>query len=135
MGPVRRGARVHRDGPTVYVDSVLGSTTLHEVERFPVAEAVAPEGSLLAALPGAVVRIAVEVGEEIAAGDVLVVLEAMKMEHRVLASADGTVTELRVVQGQQVDSGDVLAVVDDDPLAGSSVDTDDPLAGSSMNGA
>ncbi|OEV24657.1 hypothetical protein AN220_18000, partial [Streptomyces nanshensis] len=70
-------------------------------------------GSLLAQLPGTVVRVAegIAEGAEVAAGQPLLWLEAMKMEHRVVAPADGTVTELRVAVGRQVEVGAVLAVV------------------------
>ena len=63
-------------------------------------------------MPGAVVRVEVAEGDEVAAGDLLLVLEAMKMEHPVLAPAAGTVTSLAVAAGQQVDAGQVLAVVE-----------------------
>ena len=54
----------------------------------------------------------VEVGQRVAAGDLLLTLEAMKLEHPVLAPADGVVTELPVPAGGQVETGAVLAVVD-----------------------
>jgi biotin carboxyl carrier protein len=63
-------------------------------------------------MPGTVIRIAAEPGDEVKAGDALVVLEAMKMEHAIKATADGTVAEVLVSPGQQVTEGDVLAVVE-----------------------
>ena len=62
---------------------------LHVVDRFPLIDEDAAVGSLLAPLPGTVVRVEVVVGETVAAGDVLVVLEAMKMEHTMRAPHDG----------------------------------------------
>jgi propionyl-CoA carboxylase alpha chain len=76
------------------------------------ADAVA-SGSLLAPMPGAVVRVAVEAGAEVAAGDVVLVLEAMKMQHTVTAPHAGTVAEINVEPGTQVASGEVLAVVEE----------------------
>ncbi|MEX1007166.1 MAG: biotin carboxylase N-terminal domain-containing protein [Acidimicrobiia bacterium] len=108
----RRRYSVQRVGDTVYVDSSLGASALHVVDRFPVVEEDAAPGSLLAPLPGSAVQVAVVVGQRVTAGDVLVVLEAMKMEHTVRAPFDGTVTEVRVELGEQVDSGDVLVVVE-----------------------
>jgi propionyl-CoA carboxylase alpha chain len=67
-------------------------------------------------MPGAVLRVAVEPGQAVTAGDVVLVLEAMKMEHPVTAPADGVVAELAVGVGSQVDAGQVLAVVE--PAAG-----------------
>jgi propionyl-CoA carboxylase alpha chain len=76
------------------------------------ADAVA-SGSLLAPMPGSVVKGALEAGSEVAAGDVVLVLEAMKMQHTVTAPHAGTVTEINVEPGTQVASGEVLAVVEE----------------------
>ena len=56
-------------------------------------------------MPGTVVRIAVEVGAAVAAGQPLLWLEAMKMEHAVRAPVAGVVAELPVAVGQQVAQG------------------------------
>jgi propionyl-CoA carboxylase alpha chain len=108
---VRRGFDVHICGDDVYVDSPLGPVTLHRQPRFvDPAEQVAA-GSLLAPMPGAVVRIAVSVGDAVTAGQPILWLEAMKMQHRIDAPSDGIVAELAVREGQQIDVGAVLAVV------------------------
>ncbi|MET9803713.1 biotin carboxylase N-terminal domain-containing protein [Streptomyces sp. NPDC006368] len=79
------------------------------------AERAAP-GSLLAPMPGTVVRVAdVPVGARVEAGQPLVWLEAMKMEHRVTAPASGTLTALHAAPGHQVEVGALLAVVQDAP--------------------
>ncbi|MFE9692018.1 acetyl/propionyl/methylcrotonyl-CoA carboxylase subunit alpha [Micromonospora sp. NPDC005806] len=109
---VRRVFRVHRVGPAVFVDGPDGAASLTELPRFPLPEAELAAGSLLAPLPGAVTRVHVEVGQRVAAGDLLLTLEAMKLEHPVLAPADGVVAELPVPAGGQVETGAVLAVVD-----------------------
>ena len=108
---VRRRYDVQRVGDAVYVDSALGASALRRLERLPEPVEAVQAGSLLAPMPGTVVRVAVAAGDEVAAGDVLVVVEAMKMEHRVAAPAAGWVTEVRVAPGQQVDTGAVLVVV------------------------
>jgi propionyl-CoA carboxylase alpha chain len=108
---VRRRYRVTRCGATHYVDSSLGSSTLTELERFPNPSATREAGSLLAPMPGSVVRIEVGEGAEVCAGTPIVVLEAMKMEHTVRAPTDGVVTTISVTAGEQVDAGQVLAVV------------------------
>jgi propionyl-CoA carboxylase alpha chain len=108
---VRRRFEIAIDGEQVHVDSSLGPVTLHRLPRFvDPAEHVAA-GSLLAPMPGSVVRIAVEVGQQVSAGDPILWLEAMKMQHRINAPADGVVAELPVREGQQIDVGAVLAVV------------------------
>jgi propionyl-CoA carboxylase alpha chain len=108
---VRRAVDVHRVGDTVYLDGPLGSDALVEVPRFAEPMAAEDAGSLLAPMPGTVVRIEVEEGARVAAGDVVVVLEAMKMEHTVRSPADGVVTSLPAAVGSTVQTGSVLAVV------------------------
>ncbi|MEU0034697.1 acetyl-CoA carboxylase biotin carboxyl carrier protein subunit, partial [Streptomyces sp. NPDC006333] len=73
-------------------------------------------GSLLAPMPGTVVRVAEGLAEgvRVEAGRPLLWLEAMKMEHRISAPADGILTALHAVPGRQVEMGALLAVVDDD---------------------
>ncbi|PGH41021.1 propionyl-CoA carboxylase alpha chain [Micromonospora sediminicola] len=109
---VRRAFRVHRVGSSVFVDGPDGAASLTELPRLPRPAAELAAGSLLAPLPGAVTRVHVEVGQRVAAGDLLLTLEAMKLEHPVLAPADGVVAELPVPAGGQVETGAVLAVVD-----------------------
>ncbi|MGC4895105.1 biotin carboxylase N-terminal domain-containing protein [Micromonospora sp. DT31] len=109
---VRRVFRVHRAGSSVFVDGPDGAASLTELPRLPLPTAELAAGSLLAPLPGAVTRVHVEVGQRVAAGDLLLTLEAMKLEHPVLAPADGVVAELPVPAGGQVETGAVLAVVD-----------------------
>ncbi|MEU8047062.1 biotin carboxylase N-terminal domain-containing protein [Micromonospora echinofusca] len=108
---VRRAYRVHRVSSEVFVDGPDGAASLAELPRFPDPTTELAAGSLVAPLPGTVTRVHVEVGQRVAAGDLLLTLEAMKLEHPVLAPADGVVAELPVATGGQVDTGAVLAVV------------------------
>ncbi len=62
-----------------------------------------------APMPGMVTEVAVSTGQEVKAGDKLVILEAMKMLTTVSASADGIIAEVLVKKGDQVDSDDLLA--------------------------
>ena len=97
----------------LWVDGPHVSARLREVPRFTdPADAVA-SGSLLAPMPGTVVRVSVEAGATVAAGDAVLVLEAMKMQHTVTAPHAGTVAEINVEPGAQVASGEVLAVVEE----------------------
>ncbi|MGE0218554.1 acetyl/propionyl/methylcrotonyl-CoA carboxylase subunit alpha [Mycolicibacterium sp.] len=112
---VRRMFRVKACGSVYFVDSSLGSSTLAEVNRFPDPNGMAEAGSLLAPMPGSVVRVEVAEGTAVTAGTTIVVLEAMKMEHTVRAPADGVVASVVVTVGAQVESGQVLAVVADGP--------------------
>ena len=111
---VRRRYAVTRCGNQHYVDSSLGSTTLTELQRFPDPTTIVEAGSMLAPMPGSVVRIEVAEGAMVTAGTPIVVLEAMKMEHTVRAPADGVVATISVTSGQQVATGEVLAIVQGD---------------------
>src|SRR5207237_689538 len=94
-----------------YVDCTGGSVALVEVPRFPDPAAALQAGSLLAPMPGTVVRLHVAEGEAVEAGQPLLVLEAMKMEHPVAAPHAGVVSVLGVAEGNQVEGGTVLAVI------------------------
>jgi acetyl/propionyl-CoA carboxylase alpha subunit len=102
------------DDAGIDVDSPLGASSFRVVPRFADPSHAIAAGSLVAPMPGSVVRVLVEAGATVAKGDPLVVLEAMKMEHTVASPAEGTVSEVRVSAGQQVDAGAVLVVVDAD---------------------
>jgi propionyl-CoA carboxylase alpha chain len=108
---VQRDFQVRRYGPAVHVDSPLGAVAFTVVERFADPADLVAAGSLLAPMPGSVVRVAVAVGDAVTAGQPILWLEAMKMQHQITAPADGVVRELPVSAGQQVDVGAVLAVV------------------------
>jgi acetyl-CoA carboxylase biotin carboxyl carrier protein len=62
-------------------------------------------------ITGTVWKIEVNVGDQIAEGDTVVILESMKMEMPVEAEDDGTVSEIRCEEGQSVQEGDVLVVL------------------------
>ena len=108
---VRRRFDVALSGDVVDVDSPLGSTSCTIVPRFPDHSHDAVAGSLVAPMPGSVVRVLVEPGDSVVKGQPLVVLEAMKMEHTVSAPGEGAVSDVRVSAGQQVEAGAVLVVV------------------------
>ena len=65
-----------------------------------------------AEMQGTILDVNIEVGDEVAAGDVLVVLEAMKMENDIVASQGGEVTQIAVEEGESVDMGDTLVVLE-----------------------
>ncbi|CAL9492682.1 Acetyl-_propionyl-coenzyme A carboxylase alpha chain [Streptomyces sp. enrichment culture] len=97
-----------------YEDQVFVNTTrLTALPRFPEPAAQHAPGSLLAPMPGTVVRVAegLTEGAHVEAGRPLLWLEAMKMEHRITAPVTGTLTALHAEPGQQVEMGTLLAVV------------------------
>jgi acetyl-CoA/propionyl-CoA carboxylase biotin carboxyl carrier protein len=75
------------------------------------AGAAASGDAVTAPMQGTVVKVAVEEGQEVAAGDLVVVLEAMKMENPVTAHKDGTITGLAVEAGAAITQGTVLAEI------------------------
>ncbi|MFI5510406.1 acetyl/propionyl/methylcrotonyl-CoA carboxylase subunit alpha [Mycobacterium sp. NPDC051804] len=112
IGGVERAFDIARYAADVYVDSPLGPVHLIALPRFGDPDAAVAQGSLLAPMPGSVLRIGAAVGDSVTAGQPLVWLEAMKMEHTVTSPGDGVLAELNVEVGQQVDVGAVLARVD-----------------------
>ncbi|WNM35976.1 biotin carboxylase N-terminal domain-containing protein [Streptomyces sp. Li-HN-5-11] len=107
---VRRRFEVARHGDQVYV----GATVLTALPRFPDPAAQRAPGSLLAPMPGTVVRVAdgLAVGAAVRAGEPLLWLEAMKMEHAISAPVTGTLSALHAAPGRQVEVGALLAVVE-----------------------
>ncbi len=115
---VVRRFRVYVDREHVDVESSLGHVSLTRRPRFVDPADQVASGSLLAPMPGSVVRLHVAAGESVTTGDPVLVLEAMKMQHTITAPHDGTVTDLPVAVGAQVASGEVLAVVSTDETRG-----------------
>ena len=72
----------------------------------------AARAQVTAAMPGKVVRVLVERGQEVEAGAGLVVVEAMKMQNELKSPKAGAVVELRVQAGATVNAGEVLAVIE-----------------------
>ena len=91
----------------------VNATTLTALPRFPDPATQLAPGSLLAPMPGTVVRVAegLAVGTQVTAGEPLLWLEAMKMEHKITAPVTGKLTALNVVPGQQIQLASLLAVV------------------------
>ncbi len=96
----------------VYVDSARGPVHLIALPRFPEPGSTVEKGSLVAPMPGNVIRLGAAIGDTVTAGQPLIWLEAMKMEHTIAAPVDGVLAELDVKTGQQVEVGAVLARVE-----------------------
>ncbi len=69
--------------------------------------------TLVSPMQGTIIKIAVEEGQRVSAGDAIVVLEAMKMEQPLTAHKDGTVTGLAVEVGQTVTAGAAICAIED----------------------
>lgn len=68
------------------------------------------EGGMTAPMPGKILEILCNVGDQVETGQTLIVMEAMKMEHRIAANGPGTIAEIHYDIGDQVDSG--VALID-----------------------
>jgi propionyl-CoA carboxylase alpha chain len=104
--------RIRREGAVHHVDGATGYSRLVEHERFPLPGIEEEPGSLLAPMPGRVVKVLVAEGDEVEEGRVLVVMEAMKMEHSLRAPHAGIVRSVRAAEGDQVDAEQVLVLVE-----------------------
>ena len=81
------------------------------------APSAAPAASLAAGepvkapMPGVVLKVQVQQGQAVKAGQVLVMLEAMKMENEIVAPKDGTVAQIVAAKGASVESGAPLVIL------------------------
>lgn len=76
------------------------------------APAVAGAGEKVTApMPGTILDVKVNNGDNVTKGQVIMILEAMKMENDVVAPCDGTITSVLVKKGDTVNSGDALATI------------------------
>jgi biotin carboxyl carrier protein len=100
------GYRVHFASDTVTVE-------LEDATRAVATPAQRHAGPtrLTAPMPGRVVRVLVETGKDVEAGQGLVVVEAMKMENELRAQRAGRVEEIAVREGQTVETGALLVIV------------------------
>jgi biotin carboxyl carrier protein len=67
---------------------------------------------ILAPMPGKIIRVLIQTGEKVQAGQGLLVVEAMKMQNEIRSPKSGTVERLLVKEGQPVNAGEVLAWID-----------------------
>jgi acetyl-CoA/propionyl-CoA carboxylase biotin carboxyl carrier protein len=75
------------------------------------ASTAAGSGNVAVPMQGTIVKVLVDVGQEVESGQAVVVLEAMKMENHIAADKNGTVTEIKVKPGDTVGGGDIVVVI------------------------
>jgi pyruvate carboxylase subunit B len=63
-------------------------------------------------MPGKIIRVLVQIGEKVRAGQGLLVVEAMKMQNEIRSPKSGTVERLLAKEGQPVNAGEILAWID-----------------------
>jgi 3-methylcrotonyl-CoA carboxylase alpha subunit len=108
---ILRAFRITEVGDRFYLHSSLGSRVIERLPRHPIRQASLDHGSAHSPMPGQVLKIMVETGQKVTAGDPLIILEAMKMEHTMRAVIDGVVEAILVNQGEVVRPGQVLVQI------------------------
>jgi len=98
--------------PDDTIDVELGETTAARAAGTASKKVQSGPARVAAPMPGKLLRVLVELGEEVSSGQGLVVVEAMKMENELRAPRAGRVTEIAVQEGQVVEAGALLAVVE-----------------------
>ena len=68
-------------------------------------------GSVASPMSGEVIDVKAKPGEQVKAGETLIVLSAMKMETSVAAPCSGTIKHVAVIKGDQLDTGDLLVSI------------------------
>jgi acetyl-CoA/propionyl-CoA carboxylase biotin carboxyl carrier protein len=121
--PATRDILVEVDGRrlTVRLPAGFGADGGVESKRPPASNAASSRGKaggskpagneLLSPIQGTVIRVAVEAGQPVAAGDLVCVVEAMKMENEIVSHRDGVIAQLPVASGDAVAIGALLAVI------------------------
>ena len=66
---------------------------------------------IVAPLPGTVISVNVAVGDQVKAGQILIIFEAMKMENELVAPRAGTVTKVHVAKGDALESGKAVITI------------------------
>jgi biotin carboxyl carrier protein len=104
------------ESPEVTVGNHAYAITLTDPKRFRGAQSSGSHtngaAQIVAPMPGKVVRVLVEAGASVEAGDGIIVVEAMKMQNEMKSPKAGKVTTINVAAGATVNAGDVLAVVE-----------------------
>jgi biotin carboxyl carrier protein len=74
-------------------------------------QAIGKEYQLKAPMPGLIVSVSVEEGQEVKSGDLLVILESMKMQNELKSPRDGVVSRIKVHAGDSVEQRQVMMIV------------------------
>lgn len=117
---VRGGAQAQRAATPVVQPPTPAPKIPAITKESPISQAGPKKEVVLAAgqevveapMPGNIFKILVEEGQEVKAGDVLLILEAMKMENEILAPRDGKVASVATTVGASVNTGDKLVVIE-----------------------
>ena len=104
-----------KEGAQFYLQQEsLGSLAVEEMDRFPSQGTEEVSGGYVAPMPSQVVKILVEAGQQVSAGQELIVLSSMKMENTLTATGDGVVAEIYAEEGGNVPAGFLLLQLNND---------------------
>jgi acetyl/propionyl-CoA carboxylase alpha subunit len=106
----RQGGEVWLQLPHVLVPALVDARRYRRSGSGPAA--VAGEAQIVAPMPGRIVRVLVQPGDEVEARQGLLVVEAMKMENEIRSPKAGRIKSVAVTAGQSVESGRLLVVVE-----------------------
>jgi len=108
---VQRAFKITEAGDELNIHSSLGSRVINRPHRHPMRHAASEQASANSPMPGKVLKILVETGQKVSAGDPLIILEAMKMEHTMRAMTPGVVEAVLVSDGEVVGPGQLLVQI------------------------
>jgi biotin carboxyl carrier protein len=100
------------DGESFTVSIPNTKATTRSVWKKKAAKEVVTEGACTAPIPGMIVEFKKKNGDEVKAGEIVVVLEAMKMMNNFEANKDGVISGIKFESGDSVTKGDVLFSID-----------------------
>ncbi|MDX1616602.1 MAG: biotin/lipoyl-containing protein [Candidatus Promineifilaceae bacterium] len=106
----------------VLIHGELYSVSVQDERAYRLAKArgattlVTGEVSIKSPMPGTIISVVVEPGQEVSKGDKIVILESMKMENELRAPRDGVVKAINVKAGANVEKDQILAVIGDGEL-------------------
>ena len=100
--------RLTEAGDRLYLHSSSGSRTITRLPRHPEIQSATEHGAMTSTMPGQVAKIFVTVGQQVKAGDPLLILEAMKMEQTMRTAIDGIIETIHVKEGAVVGPGERL---------------------------
>ncbi|MBO8179117.1 MAG: biotin/lipoyl-binding protein [Archaeoglobus sp.] len=99
--------RVERTVERTQFEPVAPSALISEVRN----ELKGTGDAVTSMLPGVVLKVLVNPGDRVKAGDPVVIIESMKMENEIVSPVDGVVAEITVKEGQRIEAGDVVAII------------------------
>ncbi len=103
---------VRRQGRVLYVDDERVDVAVRHLAQARAGGGLGAGGEVFPPMPGRVLEILVQEGDEVETGQTLLVLEAMKMQNEIKAEGPGVVKEIPVAEDETVEASDVLMVVE-----------------------